>query len=186
MSKRQQADTIVRSHVVWSLGAGLIPLPLFDLAAVTAIQLDMLKQLADLYEAAYEGSEGKAFVSALTGSTFAKIGASLIKAIPGLGTLLGGISMSALSGASTYAVGQVVITHLEGGGRFLDVDLDSVKKAYNEAFEQGKKVVEDLKGQEKTGQDIYTALEKLGQLKEKGVITAEEFEAQKKKLLEKL
>ncbi len=186
MSKRQQADTIVRSHVIWSLGAGLIPLPLFDLAAVTAIQLDMLKQLADLYEAAYEGSEGKAFVSALTGSTFAKIGASLIKAIPGIGTLLGGLSMSALSGASTYAIGQVVITHLEAGGRFLDVDLDSVKKTYNEAFEQGKKVVADLKGQEKTGQDIYAALEKLGQLKEKGVITTEEFEAQKKKLLEKL
>lgn len=186
MSKQEQADKIVRSHVIWSLGGGLIPVPLFDLAAVTAIQLDMLKQLASLYEADYEGSKGKAFVSALTGSTFAKIGASIIKAIPGIGTLLGGVSMSALSGASTYAIGQVIITHLETGGHFLDVDLDSVKTAYNEAFEKGKKFVEDLKGEEKAGEDVYAALEKLGELKEKGVITEEEFEAKKKKLLEQL
>ena len=47
MADRKVADKIVRSHVIWSMGAGLIPVPLFDLAAVTAIQIDLLKQLAD-------------------------------------------------------------------------------------------------------------------------------------------
>jgi uncharacterized protein (DUF697 family) len=186
MTDRKVADKIVRSHVIRSLGAGLIPVPLFDLAAVTAIQIDMLKQLADLYEADFSQSKGKVFVSALTGSTFAKLGSSLIKAIPGVGTVLGGLSMSALSGASTYAVGQVVINHLETSGDFLNIDLDAAKEAYKEAFEQGKEFVDGLKGQEDAGKDVFKALEKLGQLKEQGVITAEEFEAQKQKLLDRL
>ena len=186
MTKREEAEKIVRSHVLWSLGAGLMPIPLFDIAAVTAIQIDMLKQLADLYEADFSQSQGKAFVSALTGSTFAKIGASLVKSIPGIGTVLGGLSMSVLSGASTYAVGQVVITHLEASGEFLNVDLDSAKATYKEAFEQGKQFVSGLEGEEKAARDVYEALDKLGQLKEKGVLTEEEFETQKQKLLDRL
>jgi uncharacterized protein (DUF697 family) len=184
--KKAMADKIVRGHVIWSLGAGLIPVPLFDLAAVTAIQIDMLKQLASLYEADFSQSKGKTFVSALTGSTFAKIGSSLFKAIPGVGTILGGLSMSALSGASTYAVGHVVISHLETSGDFLNVDLDLAKEAYKDAFEQGKEFVEGLKGEEDAGKDIFKALEKLGQLKEQGVISEEEFEEQKQKLLDRL
>ena len=186
MADKKIADKIVRSHVIWSMGAGLIPLPLFDLAAVTAIQIDLLKQLADLYGANFSQSQGKAFVTALTGSTFAKIGSSLIKAIPGVGTVLGGLSMSALSGASTYAVGQVVISHLETSSEFLDVDMGAAKAAYQDAFAKGKDFVSDLKDQEATGKDVFKALQQLGQLRDQGVITEEEFETQKQKLLDRL
>jgi uncharacterized protein (DUF697 family) len=186
MADRKVADKIVRGHVIWAMGAGLIPIPLFDLAAVTAIQLDMLKQLADLYGQDFSKSKGKAFVSALTGSTFAAIGASLIKAIPGVGSIVGGLSMSALSGASTYAVGQVVISHLETSDEFLNVDMDAAKAAYQDAFEKGKDFVSDLKGQEATGKDVFKALQELGRLRDDGVITEEEFEAQKQKLLDRL
>lgn len=186
MADRNVADKIVRSHVIWSMGAGLIPVPLFDLAAVTAIQIDLLKQLADLYDADFSQSQGKAFVTALTGSTFAKIGSSLIKAIPGVGTVLGGLSMSALSGASTYAVGQVIISHLETSNDFLDVDMDAARTAYQDAFAKGKDFVSDLKEQEDTGNDVFKALQKLGQLRDQGVITEEEFETQKQKLLDRL
>jgi uncharacterized protein (DUF697 family) len=147
MTKIEQAEKIVTNHVIWSLGGGLIPLPLFDLAAVTFIQMDMLKQLAKLYEADYDSSQGKALVSALTASTFAKLGSSLIKSIPGIGMLLGGLSMPALSAASTYAIGQVVINQLEGGSQFLDVDVEAAKAAYNEALERGKQFVQGLTSQ---------------------------------------
>jgi uncharacterized protein (DUF697 family) len=186
MSKRDQAEQIVMSHVLWSMGAGLIPVPLFDLAAVTAIQIDLLRQLADLYEVDYSKSTGKTFVSALTGGTLARLGATWVKAIPGLGTLLGGVSMSVLSGASTYAIGQVTIHQLESIGDFLNVDLGWAKDAYHEAFERGKQVVSTLKGEGESAQDVFEALEKLGQLKETEVITAEEFEAEKRKLLNRL
>lgn len=34
MSQRTQAEAIIRSHVLWAMGGGLIPIPLVDFAAV--------------------------------------------------------------------------------------------------------------------------------------------------------
>ena len=73
INTQREADEIVRSHVLWSMGAGLMPIPLFDIAAVTAIQIDMLKQLTACHGVDFSQSHGKAFVGALTGSTFARI-----------------------------------------------------------------------------------------------------------------
>ena len=36
-SRKAQAEAIIRSYVLWSMGGGLIPIPLVDFAAVTAI-----------------------------------------------------------------------------------------------------------------------------------------------------
>ena len=131
-------------------------------------------------------STGKTFVAALTGSTVARIGASIIKAIPGIGTVIGGVSMSVMSGASTYAVAQVAIQHFESGGNLLNIDLSAAKSAYQGAFDEGKEFVSTLEKEKAASQDIFEKLEKLGQLKEQGVITEEEFQEQKQKLLDRL
>ena len=187
MSQRTQANAIIRSHVLWAIGGGLIPIPLVDFAAVTAIQLEMLQQLAQLYGVNYSRSTGKAFVSALTGTTLARLGASFIKAIPGVGTMIGGASMALTSGASTYAVGQVAINHFSSGGSLSNFVEEKVKAAYDSAFEQGKSYVSDL--EDEKGDDaakIYQALEKLGQLRDQGILTEEEFQAKKQELLSRL
>ena len=187
MSQRTQADAIIRSHVLWAIGGGLIPIPLVDFAAVTAIQLEMLQQLAQLYGVNYSRSTGKAFVSALTGTTIARLGASFIKAIPGIGSVIGGASMAITSGASTYAVGQVAISHFSGGGSLGNFVEEKVKAAYDSAFEQGKHYVSDLENEK--GDDaanVYQALEKLGQLRDQGILTEEEFQAKKQELLSRL
>ena len=93
---------------------------------------------------------------------------------------------SVMSGASTYAVGQVAVTHFGSKADLMDIDLDWAKKAYSELFEKGKEVVSDLKDKETESKDVYESLEKLGRLKEQGVVTDAEFEAQKHKLLERL
>ena len=91
-----------------------------------------------------------------------------------------------MSGASTYAVGQVAKRHYETDGTLVDVDLNSAKKRYDEALERGKQVVGDLKKREAESKDVYTSLERLSDLKQKGVITDEEFEAKKGEMLERL
>ncbi len=179
-------EPIIRSHVLWAMGAGLIPLPLLDIAAVTGVQLDLLKQLAAAYGVDYSKESGKAFVSALSGGTLAAVGASIFKAIPGVGTILGGLSMSALSGASTYAVGQVAARRFAASGTLFDVDLEQAKAAYREAFKRGEAYVEDLTDEATEAKDVFEKLEKLGRLRDQGVLTEEEFEAKKKELLERL
>ncbi len=176
------ANDIVKSHVMYSLGAGLVPIPLLDIAAVSVVQLDMLRQLAKVYGQDFKESAGKSYISAITGSTLARMGASLVKTIPGIGSILGGVTMSVLSGASTYAVGQAFIWHFSTGGNFMDFNIEKAKEIYEKEFEKGKKVAKEMEKGAKE-EDPYEKLEKLAALKEKGVISEEEFKEQKKKIL---
>lgn len=187
MSDTQAAsEQVIRQHVYWALGAGLVPVPIADFVAVTAIQLDLIRQLCTLHNTTYEEGTGKIWVSALTGGALARIGASAIKAIPGIGSVLGGLSMSIASGASTYAVGQVVKTHLMAGGTMSNLDVEAARRKYEAEYEAGKKVAKEASSKQNEAKNVYERLEKLGELKAKGVITEAEFEAKKAKLLEEI
>ena len=176
------AEQVIKQHVVWACGAGLVPVPIIDFVAVTAIQIDLIKQLCTLHGASYEEANGKMWVGALTGGALARIGASAIKAIPGIGSLIGGLSMSIASGASTWGVGQVVNKHLAAGGTLTDLNVDKARQQYEAEYEKGKEVAKEASS-DKGSKDVFEKLDKLGALKAKGVITEAEFEAKKKELL---
>ncbi|TXF83562.1 DUF697 domain-containing protein [Neolewinella aurantiaca] len=145
--QNQHAETVIRNHVIWSMGASyIIPLPIADVFAVSALQLDMIRQLCRVYDIDFAETQGKAIVSALTTSTMARAGArSLIKVIPVVGSVVGGITTAVINGASTYALGEVFKTHFATGGTILDFDTDRLKKLYREKFEKGKKVAKEWK-----------------------------------------
>jgi uncharacterized protein (DUF697 family) len=180
VSDKANVEGIINRHVLWSIGAGLVPLPIVDIVAVTAIQLDMLKQLATEYGVNFSESEGKAWVTALAGNLVARIGAGALKFIPGIGSVLGGVSASIVSGASTYALGHVAINHFQSGGTFANLDVEAARRAYEQELKRGKEVAKDLASEKK---DSLDKLERLGKLRDKGVITPEEFEEQKKRVL---
>lgn len=145
----QRVETAIRSHVLWSMGAGFIPIPVADIVAVAAVQLDMIRTISSIYGVDFKETEGKALVTSLTGSGLSRMGANaIVKMIPGVGSLLGGVSMSVVSGASTYALGQVFKTHFSVGGTFLDFDTDRFQRYYNEQFEKGKTVAKDIQKEE--------------------------------------
>lgn len=178
-------DKIITSHVIYSMTAGAIPLPLVDITAVTVIQLDMIKQLAAHYGAQYDQDSGKSLVSSLVGATLARMGASAVKAIPGVGTVIGMSTQVILSGASTYALGRIFEGHFSKRGSIFDLDVNDVKSKYEELLQKGKDVVKNLK-KEKKEEDIPATIAKLKELKDAGAITEAEFEAAKKKLLERM
>ena len=186
MDKSQEAEKIIKKHVLYATAAGLVPVPLLDIAAVSGVQVDMLNQLAKVYGVDHSATGGKTFVAALTSSTFARIGASVMKTVPGIGTLFGGMSMAALSGASTYTVGKVATGLFESGGDLITFDLEAAKAAYKETFEEGKRYVADLEKANQATTDTLETLEKLSDLKQKGVITEADFDKQKEKLLDRL
>lgn len=194
--REDHAQTIIRNHMIWSMGAGFIPVPIADFFAVSAIQLDMIRQLCKLYEVDFKERQGKALVTSLTGSGLARLGARAVKFIPGVGSVLGGITMAVLSGASSYALGQVFIKHFDTGGTILDFDVERLKKYYNEMFEKGKEVAQDLQRQqqdtreqkkherdEALAADVVEKLKSLAELKSQGVITEAEFQKMKERLM---
>ncbi|MBK6930255.1 MAG: DUF697 domain-containing protein [Saprospirales bacterium] len=185
--KHPKANEIIKNHVGFSMGAALVPFPGADLLAVSAVQLNMLRQLSKLYNVRFLDALGKTIVSTLVGSGMARLGASLVKAIPGVGTVIGELSMPALSGASTYALGKVVTNHFQRGGSLTDLDLTSARKEYEEEIETGKDVADALRQEQAPGQPDTDAsidkLRKLAELRDEGVITAEEFQKLKERLL---
>ncbi len=211
----RHADTIVKNHIAFSMGAGFIPLPLVDIVAVSAVQLDMIRQLSKVYEIDFAETQGKAIVSALTSSTLARVGASSVaKMIPVIGTYVGGMSNSVLAGASTFALGEVFKRHFEKGGTILDFDVERLKRVYQEKFEKGKTVAKQVKEEQEqekptsngggfkmadanvaettapktttttANTDIVQRLKEIADLKAAGILTEEEFELMKKKVID--
>lgn len=203
---QEQANNIIKNHMYMAVGAGLIPVPFVDFVAVTGIQLDMLKKLADLYGADFQKNQAKVVISALGGAGIARMAAGMTKVIPVIGTILGGVTMSILSGASTYAVGEVFKNHFAEGGSFADLNVEKFKEFYKEKFEQGKGLAKDMEAEQKAkeagGQasdaesfddaifetvpdtgDKIQQLKDLAKLKKDSVITDKEFKKMKKELL---
>lgn len=182
--KREKADNIVLNHVGFAASAAFLPFPVADIAAVSAVQLNMLRQLSSLYRVGFIDSIGKNVISAIVGSSIARLGASLIKLIPGVGTFIGEVTMPVLSAASTYALGQVVASHFAKGGTLEDFDLRSARRKYDEEIKKGKEVAkETVVKVEVTEDDVVAKLKKLSELKGAGILTEEEFSQMKAKLL---
>ncbi len=148
-TKTKKANLTVRNYSLASLVLGLIPVPLVDLAALVVLQLKLLHSLANQYNIPFSKDIGKSAIIALIGGVLPVEAAfplaSLIKIIPGIGQVAGGVSIAMLGAAATYAVGKVFIQHFESGGTFLTFDPEKVRKYFAEEFEKGKQVAAELK-----------------------------------------
>ena len=140
--QRAKVESAINYSMLLSGGVGIVPIPMVDFVGVTAIQLALVKQLSSLYGVEYSSGAAKRVISALIGGAIPAFGsmtvASWVKAIPVVGTVLGGSAMMLLSGASTYAIGQVFARHFEQGGTILDINAGQVKKQFTEYYEAGK------------------------------------------------
>lgn len=136
------ASGTVKSHVIAAMGIGTLPLPLFDGAALFALQMRMIQQVAHRYGHDYSEKAVRATIlSLLGGSLSVGLGlgaASLLKSLPGIGWALGGLGLPALAGAMTYALGQTYIRHFEEGGTIVDLDAEKLRGFFNEQFRKGR------------------------------------------------
>lgn len=149
--KNLMADNTIKNFLLGSMGIGLIPLPVIDFIGLTALQVALVKKLSKIYDVAFSKELGKSLICSLVGSAtpmlLFKPAASLIKFIPIVGMTVGMVSMPALSGASTYALGKAFKKHFESGGTLLTFNPERMKKYYYEKFKEGKGVASGLKAE---------------------------------------
>jgi uncharacterized protein (DUF697 family) len=127
-SRDDAASKLVDRFSLWSGAAGLIPVPVVDIAAVGGVQLQMLRRLSEIYGVPFIDNRAKSIIASLAGSvipasaaTTTAIGfASLLKAIPGVGTAVAAATMPVFSAGATYVIGKVFIQHFASGGTLLD------------------------------------------------------------------
>lgn len=143
------ANGIVKNHIIASITLGLVPVPLFDLAALTATQMSLLRSLAAHYEVEFDDSDTKPLLTALVSGSLPVLGvlglSSFVKVIPGVGSLVGSASVGVLAGAVTYAVGQVFVMHFEAGGTLEDFDPMQARAFFKRELEAGKGFVQTLR-----------------------------------------
>jgi uncharacterized protein (DUF697 family) len=118
------ASHLVDRLSLWSGAAGLIPVPLVDMAAVGGVQLHMLRRLSQIYGVPFSENRGKSILTSLVGAVIpastATTTASLMKSLPVIGTAIGALAMPVASAGATWVIGKVFIQHFASGGTLLD------------------------------------------------------------------
>jgi uncharacterized protein (DUF697 family) len=133
--KRRKALAVVRNYTLLSAGVGVVPVPLLDLATMLALQMLLVRKLANLYNVTYAGQRVKAAVAGLIGGFEGGFfGFYGLKMIP----ILGYAVMPTVNAALCYALGKVFIQHFESGGTFLDFNPKKVRAYFEEQFREGK------------------------------------------------
>jgi uncharacterized protein (DUF697 family) len=148
--RAEKAQAVIQRNTYWALGAGVLPLPLFDLAAITGVQLKMLRELSEVYDVAFnQGIVRKAVASLLVGmgglGIGGVVGMSLFKFVPVVGASLGAVSVPVVSAMLTRAVGRTYVLHLESGGTLLDFDAKKMRKHFHDEYVRSREVVEGMK-----------------------------------------
>ena len=154
ITQLEYAHRVVRKYTLIGAGVGVIPLPLVDLAGILGLQLKMISELSEVYQVKFLEHKVKNIIASLVGSfgvglTVVPVLASAVKLIPGVGTAASSlVAMPMITGASTYALGQVFIMHFEAGGTILDFDADAMHDYFAQQYQKGKTVAtEAAKGQ---------------------------------------
>jgi uncharacterized protein (DUF697 family) len=118
------ASHLVDRLSLWSGAAGLIPVPLVDMAAVGGVQLHMLRRLSQIYGVPFSENRGKSILTSLAGAVIpastATTTANLMKSLPVIGTAIGALTMPVVSAGATWVIGKVFIQHFASGGTLLD------------------------------------------------------------------
>jgi predicted flap endonuclease-1-like 5' DNA nuclease/uncharacterized protein (DUF697 family) len=120
-----EARNLTRRYVLITTGLALLPIPVVDIAALAAIQIKLVHDLAHLYEVPFESKIAKPLLTSLLscgGVSFGGIALmSLGLSVPGLRTLVGGGFSGSLAG-TTLATSEIFIRHFEAGGTLTDFD----------------------------------------------------------------
>ena len=140
--QQKEANMIVKNHVLSGSLVSLMPLPLFDVVALTGAQLNMLRRLCQHYKINFNQNKAKSLLLSLIGGSLPALTvigvSSLFKFIPGIGTLGGSTGVSLLGGSVTYATGQTFIKHFSAGGTLEDFEPKRFSPFFKTQLKKGK------------------------------------------------
>ena len=138
-----EAARVISTAVKWSAAAAIVPVPYFDLLALGAVQVKMVRDLAQVYGLEAEGETLKGVISALLGTLApAAISGGLLgsalKVIPIGGTIVGSVGLAAFGSAATYAIGKIFVAHFDQGGTVKSFSAEAIEADLKKEFAAAK------------------------------------------------
>jgi uncharacterized protein (DUF697 family) len=148
-----RASCIIRKHVLMSAATAAIPANFLDIAALAAVQLNLLKELAGIHSLQFNTEISRSAIGTLlavvapTALSNGVMGSMAVRlalcSIPVIGPAIRLLTQPAFNAAFTYALGKVFHMHFASGGTFLTFDPEKVKayfvKFFKEARDKGVK-----------------------------------------------
>lgn len=99
----------IHSATAAAATAGAIPIPMSDAIPITAAQIGMVIALGKIFDFTLTQSAAKSIVGVgLTQQAGRAIASNILKAIPGVGTITGGVVGASTAAALTEALGWVI------------------------------------------------------------------------------
>jgi uncharacterized protein (DUF697 family) len=129
--RRSLARGIVERHAYYSAVGGIIPVPIANVASITAVIVRMVKVLSDLYGVPFQRDRARAIVIGLMGGAMptglaAATASTLVYIVPG-SNLIGLVVSSVTAIACTRGIGRIFIEHFESGATLNDISATESK-----------------------------------------------------------
>jgi len=136
--KAEAANKIIKKYSLYAGGVGFFPVPVLDVVGIGVLQYKMVRELAKEYDIDFSPKVVKTVVSSLLGSVGTKSVAgatgSVLKVVPGIGSLLAGKALSVYAATATYGIGKVFTQHFEKSGSLGDLDLSDMTESFKAFF----------------------------------------------------
>lgn len=135
-----EADKIIKKHALMGTAAGLIPLFGLDVAAVTSVQVMMIKKLSDLFGVPFEASQVRVAVSSFVATALSRMASGVVRKY--FNTFSGfaatELTNAAIAGFITAATGEIYKIHFQNGGEIDSLDITDFWNYFQEEISSGK------------------------------------------------
>lgn len=137
--RRRLAAHIVSRHANWAGATGLIPFPVVDMVSLSSVQIEMVAQLARVYNIPFSrhaasllvGAVISGYLSPTIGSWISRV---LSKILPGIGPILGKAGSVALAYSATLALGRAFTWQFEQGHDMESADVQTMRRDFAAAI----------------------------------------------------
>lgn len=134
---KKKCQVAIRSATAASAAAGAIPIPMSDAIPITATQIGMIIAIGKAFDITLSESVAKSLIGVgVTQSAGRAIVSNILKALPGVGTVAGGVIGASTAAALTEALGWVIADdfyRMSQGEEPEDIvgNTDKLKDAFN-------------------------------------------------------
>lgn len=141
-TKREKANAIIRRYTLFGTATGLIPTIGLDVAAATAVQTKMIKDLAEVYEFDIDDQLIRTAittgVTAIAGRIVTEIASAVASSFNPLKMFIGGATRAAVSGFLTLEMGNLYQSRMELGENPADISIMDIVNHIVAQIQEGK------------------------------------------------
>jgi uncharacterized protein (DUF697 family) len=129
--RRSGAMRIVHRYTMISAAAGVLTVPVLDVAALGVVHIALIKKITEYYGVEFSEHGARNIliaigVSLVPGSIGSVLSRKALQILPFVTPGIGLATMSAFSAGLSYSLGAAFVRHYESGGTLAGFDLDTL------------------------------------------------------------